>query len=104
MSTIDQIVKVEAEATALLATAQKEAEVVRQEGLAAAAAIRAEAAAKKAAAEAALRAEADKRIQAADDQARRELQGRLDARQQQFDKRAPAVITTVVNALLDRGF
>jgi vacuolar-type H+-ATPase subunit H len=100
MSTITDIVKIEAEAAATLAAAQKEAERIRQEGLAAAAKITADADATAATDAAALIAHADQRIKAEDDRVARENETKLAARKAQFDARAATAVEWIVNTLL----
>ena len=103
MSTIDDIVKIEAEAAAATAAAQKETERIRQEGLAAAAKITADAAAALAADIAAISASTDNRIKAEDDRIARENEQDLAGRKAQFDKQAAPAVDWIVNTLLTGG-
>lgn len=100
MSTIEAIVKAEADAAAMLASATADAERIKAEGQAAAAAIRAASQAQKSADETTVRAAADQHIQASDDGVHAELQQRLAARQRLFDQQAAAAAAWVVDSLL----
>ena len=103
MSTIDDIVRIEAEAASLVAEAQKQADALRQAGLDAAAKIADDARVALAADDAALGAATAKRIKDEDDQLHRETADRIAAWQARFDTKAAAVANRVVTALLTKG-
>ncbi len=103
MSNIDEIVKIEAEAAATVAAAQKEAERIRQEGLAAAAKIAEDAKAAMIADAASVSAATDERIKAEDERTMRENAQKMTERQAQFEKQAAAAVKWIVNTLLTSG-
>ena len=100
MSTIQDILRVEQESGARIAAAQQQAEEIKKQAQAEAAAIRAGAQARRAGDEQQRQAELDRRVAAREAALRAEVEGRLAERQRLFEQHATEVVDWMVQELM----